>query len=129
MPENALHALGRRERQIMDVVFRLGKASVTNVRNELPDPPTYSAVRGMLRLLEQKGYLTHEGDGLRYLYTATVKPTQARKTALRHVVKTFFGGSAAEAAASLLELSDGELSSEEVARLTRLIAKAKTEGR
>ena len=83
----------------------------------------------MLRLLEQKGYLTHEGDGLRYLYTATVKPTQARKTALRHVVKTFFGGSAAEAAASLLELSDGELSSEEVARLTRLIAKAKTEGR
>jgi predicted transcriptional regulator len=129
MPENALHALGRRERQIMDVVFRLGKASVTDVRNELPDPPTYSAVRGMLRLLEQKGYLTHEGDGLRYLYTATVKPTQARKTALRHVVKTFFGGSAAEAAASLLELSDGELSSEEVARLTRLIAKAKTEGR
>src|SRR5689334_22609752 len=126
MPENALHALGRRERQIMDVVFRLGKASVTDVRNELPDPPTYSAVRGMLRLLEQKGYLTHEGDGLRYLYTATVKPTQARKTALRHVVKTFFGGSAAEAAASLLELSDGELSSEEVARLTRLIAKAKT---
>jgi BlaI family transcriptional regulator, penicillinase repressor len=113
----------------MDIVFRLGKASVTEVRNELPDPPTYSAVRGMLRLLEQKGYITHEDDGLRYLYTATVKPRQARKSALRHMVKTFFGGSAAEAAASLLELSDSELSAEDVARLTRVIAKAKTEGR
>ena len=130
MPASSLpQALGRRERQIMDVIYRLGKASVTDVRNELPDPPTYSAVRGMLRLLEQKGFITHQDDGLRYLYSATVKPTQARKSALRHMVKTFFGGSSAEAAASLLELSDVELSEEDVTRLTRLIAKAKTEGR
>ena len=130
MPDSTSNpALGRRERQIMDVVYRLGKASVTDVRNELPDPPTYSAVRGMLRLLESKGFLTHEDDGLRYLYAATVKQKQARKSALKHMVRTFFGGSAAEAAASLLELSDSELSSDEVARLTKLIAKAKTEGR
>jgi predicted transcriptional regulator len=130
MTDSALpHALGRRERQIMDIVYRLGKASVTDVRNELPDPPTYSAVRGMLRLLETKGYLTHEDDGLRYLYAATVKQKQARKSALKHMVRTFFGGSATEAVASLLELSDSELSPEEVARLSKLIAKAKTEGR
>jgi BlaI family transcriptional regulator, penicillinase repressor len=121
--------LGRRERQIMDVVFRLGKASVTDVRNEIPDPPTYSAVRGMMRLLEQKGYLSHENDGLRYLYTATLKQKQARKSALKHMVHTFFGGSPAEAAAALLELNDSELSSEDVERLSRLIQKAKAEGR
>lgn len=121
--------LGRRERQIMDVVFRLGKASVTDVRNEIPDPPTYSAVRGMMRLLEQKGYLSHENDGLRYLYTATLKQKQARKSALKHMVHTFFGGSPAEAAAALLELNDSELSSEDVERLSKLIQKAKAEGR
>ena len=121
--------LGRRERQIMDVVFRLGKASVTDVRNEIPDPPTYSAVRGMMRLLEQKGYLSHEDDGLRYLYTATLKQKQARKSALKHMVHTFFGGSPAEAAAALLELNDSELSSEDVERLSKLIQKAKAEGR
>lgn len=121
--------LGRRERQIMDIVFRLGKASVTDVRNELPDPPTYSAVRGMLRLLEQKGHLSHEDDGLRYLYTATVKQKQARKSALKHMVHTFFGGSAADAAASLLELSDSEISAEDAERLSKLIQKAKAEGR
>lgn len=121
--------LGRRERQIMDVVFRLGKASVTDVRNELPDPPTYSAVRGMMRLLEQKGYLSHEDDGLRYLYTATLKQKQARKSALKHMVHTFFGGSPTEAAAALLELNDSELSAEDVERLSKLIQKAKAEGR
>ena len=121
--------LGRRERQIMDVVFRLGKASVTDVRNELPDPPTYSAVRGMMRLLEQKGYLSHEDDGLRYLYTATLKQRQARKSALKHMVHTFFGGSPTEAAAALLELNDSELSAEDVERLSKLIQKAKAEGR
>jgi BlaI family transcriptional regulator, penicillinase repressor len=130
MPDSSpTHALGRRERQIMDIVYRLGKASVTDVRNELPDPPTYSAVRGMLRLLETKGFLTHQDDGLRYLYSATVKQKQARKSALRHMVRTFFAGSAADAAASLLELSDRELSADDITRLTRLIGKARTEGR
>jgi BlaI family transcriptional regulator, penicillinase repressor len=121
--------LGRRERQIMDIVFRLGKASVGEVLAELPDPPSYSAVRGMLRLLEEKGYLRHRRDGLRYLYMPTVRQQQAQESALRHLVKTFFGGSVSEAAASLLELPDSNLTADDIARLTKAIKQAKSEGR
>src|SRR3954465_15593422 len=125
-----LHSdLGRRERQIMDIVYRLGKASVADVQKELPDPPTYSAVRGMLGLLEDKGYLRHQQDGLRYVYLPTAGQQQAQHSALRHMVHTFFGGSASEAAASLLELPDSKLSAKDVARLKRLIKQAKSEGR
>ena len=102
--------LGRRERQIMDVIYRLGAASVADVRKALPDPPTYSAVRGMLRLLEDKGYLRHESEGLRYLYQPTVTHAAARKSALRHLVHTFFRGSASDAVAGLLELQETRLS-------------------
>lgn len=122
-------ALGRREREIMDVVHRLGEASVADVRAALAEPPTYSAVRGMLRLLEDKGHLTHRADGLRYVYSATVSQTTARRFALRHVVRTFFGGSPAEAAASLLEMSDAPLSKTDVARLAAIIRQSKKEGR
>jgi predicted transcriptional regulator len=121
--------LGRRERQIMDVVYRLGQASVADVRNELPDPPTYSAVRGMMRLLEEKGYLEHVQDGLRYLYKPTVARQQARIAALKHMVRTFFAGSTTDAVASLLELPDSKLSPDDIARLKKLIAAAKAEGR
>jgi BlaI family penicillinase repressor len=121
--------LGRRERQIMDVVHRLGSASVADVRAALPDPPTYSAVRGMLKLLEDKGHLAHQADGMRYVYTATVSRTTARKVALRHLVRTFFGGSASEAAASLLEMSDAPLSEADARRLAAIIRSAQTEGR
>lgn len=121
--------LGRRERQIMDVVHRLGSASVADVRNALADPPTYSAVRGMLRLLEDKGHVTHEADGLRYLYRPTVRPRAARRFALQHLVRTFFGGSASEAAASLLEMSDAPLSDADIARLGAIIRSSKKEGR
>jgi predicted transcriptional regulator len=121
--------LGRRERQIMDAVYRLGTASAAEVRSELPDPPSYSAVRAMLRLLEEKGLLTHEQDGLRYVYRPTVAREQARRSALRHLVQTFFGGSPAQAAAALLEMSDAKLSAEDRARLAKLVATAKTEGR
>lgn len=121
--------LGRRERQIMDVVHRLGSASVADVRAGLPDPPTYSAVRGMLKLLEDKGHLTHRADGLRYVYSATQSRATARKHALRHLVRTFFGGSASEAAASLLEMSDKPLSDADAARLAAIIRNAKAEGR
>lgn len=126
---NQPDTLGRRERQLMDIVHRLGAASVADVRAALPDPPTYSAVRGMLKLLEDKGHLTHEADGLRYVYTATVSRTAARRVALRHVVRTFFGGSASEAAASLLEMSDRPLSEADAARLAAIIRSAKAEGR
>jgi len=121
--------LGRRERQIMDVIHRLGRASVGDVRNALADPPTYSAVRGMLGLLEEKGHLTHEADGLRYIYRPTLSPAAARRSALQHLVRTFFAGSASDAAASLLELSDVKLSRADAKRLAEIIAKSKSEGR
>src|SRR5260370_353995 len=101
---------GRRERQIMDVIYRLGKASVTEVRAELPDPPSYSAVRGMLGLLEDKGFLRHQQHGLKYLYVPAEDPRQVRSSALKHVVKTFFGNSPEQAVAALLEMSDTPLS-------------------
>jgi BlaI family transcriptional regulator, penicillinase repressor len=121
--------LGRREREIMDVVYRLGSASVAEVRKALADPPTYSAVRGMLRLLEDKGHLIHEADGLRYLYKPPVSQRAARKFALQHLVRTFFGGSAPEAAVSLLEMSDAPLSETDVARLAAIVRSAKKEDR
>jgi predicted transcriptional regulator len=121
--------LGRRERQIMDVIFRLGKASVAQVQKELADPPSYSAVRGMMRLLEDKGHLRHEQDGLRYLYMPTAGQAQARHSALSHMVRTFFGGSAPAAAAMLLELPDSKFSDDDMARLQKLIRQAKSEGR
>jgi len=121
--------LGRRERQIMDVVYRLGRASVTEVRENLPDPPTYSAVRAMLGFLEDKGYLRHEREGMKYVYLPTVDAKQARRSALQHMVKTFFNGSAGQAAAALIEMNDAQLSAEEIKRLSELIKKARQEGR
>jgi predicted transcriptional regulator len=126
---NDANTLGRRERQIMDAIHRSGRASVSDVRKALHDPPTYSSVRGMLRLLEGKGHLRHEVDGLKYMYSATVSRTTARRFALRHLVHTFFGGSASEAAASLLEMSDAPLTNADVARLAAIIREAKREGR
>jgi BlaI family penicillinase repressor len=120
---------GRRERQIMNVIHRVGSASVADVRKALPDPPTYSAVRGMLRLLEDKGHVRHEADGLRYIYRPTVSQVSAQRSALRHLVHTFFGGSASNAAASLLELSDAKLTPADAKRLAEIIAKSKSEGR
>ena len=121
--------LGRRERQIMDVVYRLGRASVGDVRDQLPDPPSYSAVRGMLNLLEDKGHLTHEQDGLRYVYKPTTARSQLRRSALRHLVQTFFDGSPTSAVAALLEMADAELSASDRARLAKMIAQAKAEGK
>jgi len=121
--------LGRRERQIMDVIYRLGRASVTEVRDNLTDPPTYSAVRAMLGFLEDKGYLRHEREGMKYVYLPTVDAKQERRSALQHMVKTFFNGSAAQAAAALIEMNDTQLSNEEIKRLSELIRKARQEGR
>ena len=123
------NGLGRRERQIMDVIYRLGRASVTEVRENLPDPPTYSAVRAMLGFLEDKGFLRHERDGMKYIYLPTVDAKQARRSALQHMVKTFFNGSAALAAAALIEMNDTQLSADEIKRLSELIKKARHEGR
>jgi BlaI family transcriptional regulator, penicillinase repressor len=121
--------LGRRERQIMDAIYRLGRASVTEVRESLSDPPSYSAVRAMLGFLEDKGYLRHEREGMKYVYLPTVDAKQARRSALQHMVKTFFNGSAAQAAAALIEMNDTQLSQDDVKRLSELIKKARQEGR
>ncbi len=123
------HDLGRRERQILETVYRLGRASVAQVRAELPDPPSYSAVRGMLNLLEEKGHLRHEQDGLRYMYLPVVETTEASRSALAHVVRTFFGGSPAEAATALFDLPERKLSRDELEQLSRMIRQAMREGR
>ena len=124
-----LAQLGRRERQIVDAVYRLGRASVAEVRAELEDPPSYSAVRGMLNLLEEKGHLRHVTDGLRYVYLPVVAAAHARKSAMAHVVRTFFAGSAADAASTLFQLPDRKWSREELTELSRLVSHALREGR
>ena len=120
--------LSRRERQIMDVVFRRGRATAADILEGIPDPPSYSAVRAMLRVLEEKGHLRHEQDGPRYVYLPTLARDRARRSALQHLVRTFFDGSATKAAAALLDMSDGRLSDEEIDRLERLVEKAREEG-
>jgi len=120
--------LSRRERQIMDVIYRHGRVTAAEVLAELPDPPGYSAVRAMLRLLEDKGHVRHEQDGPRYVYLPTVNRDKARRSALRHLVRTFFDGSTEDAVAALLQADNG-MSEDELARLAKLIDGAKKEGR
>jgi predicted transcriptional regulator len=125
----ALHNLSRRERQIMDVVYREGQATATEVLASLPDPPSYSAVRAMLRVLENKGHLRHVPDGNRYVYRPTLPRDRAGKPALENVLQTFFDGSTEKVVAALLDLSRSELSPGELDRLSELIEQARTEGR
>lgn len=121
--------LSRRERQIMDAVYRLGRVSVTDVMDNIPDPPSYSAVRAMLGILEAKGHLRHEQEGAKYVYLPTLAREKARKSALKSLVQTFFDGSSGEAIAAILEMPDGKLSRGELQALSDLIEKAKKEGR
>jgi predicted transcriptional regulator len=121
--------LSRRERQIMDVIYRLGRATAAEVHDALPDRPSYSTVRALLRVLEGKGHLRHVEDGPRYVYSPTVPRERARESALRQVVSTFFGGSTEAAVAALLDLTAARLSDSELNRLAGLIAQAKKEGR
>jgi BlaI family transcriptional regulator, penicillinase repressor len=121
--------LSRRERQIMDVLYRLGRATVAEVMENIEDPPGYSAVRAMLRILEEKGHLRHEQDGPRYVFIPRVTRDRARRSALTHLIQTFFDGSTEEAVAALLGMSQSRLSEEELDRLSKLIDGAKAEGR
>jgi len=129
MPESLTNRLSRRERQIMDVIFRRGEATVAEVLAEMPDPPSYSAVRAMIRTLEDKGHVRHREDGPRYVYAPMVAREAERRTALAHLVTTFFEGSAAQAVAALLDGSARSLTRDEKARLTALIRRASEEGR
>lgn len=121
--------LSRRERQIMDVIYRLGRATAAEVLENLPDAPSYSAVRALLRVLEDKGHVKHAEDGPRYVYLPTVPREKARRSALRQLVNTFFDGSAEQAVAALLDLSSDRLSPDELDRLAGVIASARKEGR
>jgi BlaI family transcriptional regulator, penicillinase repressor len=123
------HKLSRRERQIMDILYRRGRATAAEILEELPDPPGYSAVRAMLRVLEEKKHIRHEEKELRYVYVPVVPREKARRSAVAHLLETFFDGSAEQAVAALLNASARELTEEDFDRLARLIEEARKEGR
>ncbi len=129
MPRSNAPALSRRERQIMDIVYRLKRATAGEVQAEIPDPPSYSTIRALLRVLEDKGHLRHEQDGPRYVFLPMVPKARASQTALEQVVRTFFDGSASQAMAALLDADDRALPKGELDRLAKLIADARKEGR
>jgi BlaI family penicillinase repressor len=122
------HVLSRRERQIMDILFRRGRATATEVMADLPGEPTSSTVRTQLRVLEDKGHVRHEEEGLRYVYVPVVARHTARKSALRHLLDTFFDGSTEKAVAALLGGEETRLSEEELERISELITKARKGG-
>jgi BlaI family penicillinase repressor len=124
MPAQFTH-LSRRERQIMDILYRAGRGTVAEVRSGLPDPPSYSAVRAMLRILEEKGHVRHEHDAARYIFIPTIRRDAAKRSALRHVINTFFEGSASQVMAALVEMSGRGLDQDELARLRQVIDEAK----
>ncbi len=125
----AWEELGAREREILEALFARGEATAAQVQEALTSPPSYSAVRGMLALLEQKGYVRHRRDGLRYVYSSAVSTESARNTAMRKLVDTFFGGSSAKAVAALLELPAGTADEVSMAALRRAVLAARQEGR
>src|SRR5579872_3919098 len=121
--------LSRRERQMMDILYRRGRATAAEIHEALPDAPTYSAVRAKLRVLEEKGHVRHEEEALRYVYIPTVARDTARRSALRHLVSTFFEGSVEQAVAALLDLSAAKLSPADLDRISNLIEEAREEAR
>ena len=125
MPEK--DSLSRRERQIMDVLYRRGSATAAEVQQNIPDAPSYSAVRALLRILEEKGHAKHSYDGPRYVYAPIISRPVAQKSALRQLVKTFFDGSTSNAVAALLDMSGKELSESELERLAEMVEQAKHE--
>ena len=125
MPEK--DSLSRRERQIMDVLYRRGSATAAEVQQNIPDAPSYSAVRALLLILEEKGHIKHSYDGPRYVYAPIISRPVAQKSALRQLVKTFFDGSTSNAVAALLDMSGKELSESELERLAEMVEQAKHE--
>lgn len=129
MAQPLANKLSRREKQIMDVLFQRGGATVAEVLERLPDPPSYSAVRALLRTLEEKGHVRHFEDGPRYVYEPVEARDAVRESALSHLVKTFFDGSTEAAVAALLGGAERKLTGEELARIAQLVEQAKREGR
>ena len=126
---SALQGLSRRERQIMEILFQRGRAPATEVREAMEGAPSYSAVRAMLRVLEEKGHVRHEEEGLKYVYVPTVGREKAKRSAVKHLLDTFFGGSPEQAVAALLDVSATRLTSEELDRMSQMIEKARSEGK
>jgi predicted transcriptional regulator len=132
MAKRQKHALGdlsRRERQIIDIVYRRGRASAAQVRDDLADAPSYSSVRTFLSILERKGHLKHVVEGGRYIYSPTRRRESVGRAALRRVLQTFYQGSVEKTMAALLDMPESQLSAEQMKRLTRLIEEARKEGR
>jgi predicted transcriptional regulator len=121
--------VSRRERQILDVLYRAGRATAAQIQLAIPQPPSYSAVRTLLRILEEKGHIRHEQDGVRYVYLPRVARDNAKRSALRHVLNTFFEGSATQAIAALIDEDSRRLSDDDWDRLTDMIERARNEGR
>ena len=128
MNKNDHRDLSRRERQILDILYQRGQATAAEVQTELPEPPSYSAVRALLRILEDKGHVRHEQDGPRYVYVPKLARDKAKRSALRHVLRTFFDGSTEQVVAALLDARVGEASEQDLDRMARLIEKARKQG-
>jgi BlaI family penicillinase repressor len=126
---SALGGLSRRERQIMEILYQRGKASAAEVREAMADAPSYSAVRAMLRVLEEKGHVRHQAEGLKYVYVPTITRDKAKRSAVKHVLDTFFGGSPEQIVAALLDVSSTRLTREELDRMAEMIERAKKEER
>src|SRR3954462_3884074 len=126
---SALAGLSRRERQIMEMLYQRGKASASEVREAMEDAPGYSAVRAMLRVLEEKGHVKHLEEGLKYVYVPVVAREKAKRSAVKHVLDTFFAGSPEQIVAALLDVSAEKLTADELDRMADLIEKARREGK
>ena len=122
-------SLSRRERQIMDILYQRGKASASEVREAMEAAPGYSAARAMLRVLEEKGHVKHQAEGLKYVYVPVVARDKAKRSAVKHVMETFFNGSAEQIVAALLDVSSTRLTREELDRMSLMIEAAKSEGK
>ena len=121
--------LSRRERQIMDILYQFGKSSASEVREAMADAPSYSAVRAMLRILEEKGHVKHQAEGLKYVYLPTVTADKAKRSAVKHLVETFFQNSPEQVVAALLDVSSTRLTREDLDRMAEMIEQARKEGK
>jgi predicted transcriptional regulator len=128
-PDTSAPELSRRERQVMDILHRRAEATVAEIMEELPDPPTYSAVRSVLRILGEKDLIRYKEDGPRYVYYPTQATETARDDVLAHVVRTYFAGSPEQAVTALLRMSDVDMSDDEIERLRKTIRRARQNGR
>ena len=121
--------MSRRERQILDILYERGRATAAEIQTALPDPPSYSAIRALLRVLEEKGHIRHEEDGPRYVFSPRIPRDRARRSALKHLLQTFFNDSAGDAVATLLDVSNAKLTPDEIKRIETLIERARKEGK